>query len=231
MLIETWTMPAVRELHAHGLDVPEAAREVADRLRDAVGDREVPGREVDVVRDQEGPRAHGDGARRGMGLGRAEVRAPSAGPSSSRRSPRTVPCGPRRGCGGARRVAESSYRYTGTPNSLRDRGARLPRERDAVLDDGAPDRDEGNDVHRAHPGMLAPVAAQVDPREAASKSAATPAPHAPRRHPRRSGRCGCATRRRKRRAAARPATARTRRGNGVDRGPDPAPRRCSERTR
>ena len=41
MLIETWTIPRSRELDAHRLDVPEAAGEMADRLGDAIGDREV----------------------------------------------------------------------------------------------------------------------------------------------------------------------------------------------
>ena len=69
----------------------------------------------------------------------------------------------------------------------------------------AADRDERNDVHGAHPRVLAPVLragrSGARPRRRGRSTAA----RTPRRRPRRtSGRCGCATRPRRRRAAALP---------------------------
>ena len=151
------------DLEAKPLHVAEPARRSTHGLGDFLRDGHVGGvAKVDVVRDEKGTRADGDGARRRVNAARSEVgiavgiRADLGTQTlelSASHVREVLAIG---ACGGA--LVQKDRDLELAADALTEGS----RERDAVFHRAALERHEGHDVGGTHAGMLAAVRVEID---------------------------------------------------------------------
>ena len=151
----------VVEPDAESLHEGQAAAAGADDGGDLLGDLEVVGLEVDVVRNQGATRADHRHARRGVRHRRPEVGVPVRVPHLLRQS-LEFPAADLLQVPSRRSRRGIFVEVHRDPKPIDDGSGQVPCERDALLRGRTLERHEWDDVDRTDPGMLAAVLPQID---------------------------------------------------------------------